>query len=87
MFSITDKNQSDKILGYIRDHFSKSGYLYKSDDQVKIIDGKDEGIYAWISANYFSEKFSKKTDPVSTFGTLDLGGASTQIAFYPSIQS
>ncbi|RMZ94922.1 ectonucleoside triphosphate diphosphohydrolase 1 isoform X1 [Brachionus plicatilis] len=73
LLNITDKNQSDKILSYIRYHFSKSGFLYKSDDQVKIIDGKDEGLYAWISANYFSEKFSKDTDPITTWGTLDLG--------------
>ncbi|CAF0751002.1 unnamed protein product [Brachionus calyciflorus] len=86
LLDITNRNQSEKILSLIREHFSESEFLFKSKDQVKIIDGKDEGLYGWISANYFAEKFSKKSDPETTIGTLDLGGASTQIAFLPSVQ-
>ncbi|CAF0780681.1 unnamed protein product, partial [Brachionus calyciflorus] len=86
LLDITNTNQSNQILAYIRDHFSKSEFLFKSNDQVKIIDGKDEGLFAWISANYFANKFLQNTDLESTIGVLDLGGASTQISFLPSAQ-
>ncbi|CAF0750987.1 unnamed protein product [Brachionus calyciflorus] len=87
LLNVSDSNQTQKILGFIRDHFAKSEFLFKSNDQVKILTGKEEGLYAWISANYFANKFTTKTDPTTTVGILDLGGASTQISFVPSSKS
>ncbi|CAF1010725.1 unnamed protein product, partial [Brachionus calyciflorus] len=84
LLDISNQNRSNTILGYIRNHFSKSEFLYVTNDQVKIIDGKDEGLFAWISSNYFANKFLQKTDLESTIGILDLGGASTQISFLPT---
>ncbi|RNA17236.1 ectonucleoside triphosphate diphosphohydrolase 1 isoform X1 [Brachionus plicatilis] len=84
LLDASDKEQTDKIIDYIRKHFSNSEFLYKSDNQVKVLTGKEEGLYGWITANYFADKFSSKTDPVSTIGILDMGGASTQISFVPS---
>jgi len=49
-------------------------------DGVSIMDGTDEGVFAWITANYLLEGL--KDDSV-TFAVLDLGGASTQIVFKP----
>lgn len=58
-------------------------------DHVQIIDGETEGIYGWIALNYLKRKFDnfdseKGIDSGSTFGFMDMGGASTQIAFVPS---
>jgi guanosine-diphosphatase len=66
------------------------------EDGVVIMDGKDEGVYAWFTANYLmgtiKEGASSGKDFVedrreegekSTYAVLDLGGASTQIVFEP----
>ncbi|GAA5998686.1 apyrase [Rhodotorula paludigena] len=62
------------------------------DDQVRIISGEEEGLYGWIAVNYLMDGFDKHEHAVagerskhsSTYGFLDMGGASTQIAFEPS---
>ncbi|CAN7990819.1 unnamed protein product [Ixodes hexagonus] len=47
-----------------------------------ILSGHDEGIFAWLSTNYLLEVIPQDSDRTEdTFGALDLGGASTQIAF------
>ncbi|KAF8161851.1 nucleoside phosphatase GDA1/CD39 [Pholiota molesta] len=54
-------------------------------DGVVIMDGKDEGVYAWITANYLLDTINAgapKDTP--TYAVLDLGGASTQIVFEPT---
>jgi len=55
---------------------------------VEIMDGKDEGVYAWITANYLLGAIgganSHDTSNGGTYAVLDLGGASTQIAFEPA---
>ncbi|BGP14313.1 hypothetical protein JCM10213_004440 [Rhodosporidiobolus nylandii] len=62
------------------------------DDQVRIISGEEEGLYGWIAVNYLMDGFDKhehtgegeRFKHSSTYGFLDMGGASTQIAFEPS---
>ena len=46
---------------------------------VKTIPGKMEGVYDWIALNYLKGTLSKGVK--HTFGVLDMGGASTEIAF------
>uniref|UniRef100_A0A8D0DN38 Ectonucleoside triphosphate diphosphohydrolase 8 n=1 Tax=Salvator merianae TaxID=96440 RepID=A0A8D0DN38_SALMN len=62
---------------------------------ARIITGKEEGAYGWITINYLLNSFTKysaeKQDwihPTSAniLGALDLGGASTQISFVPAAQ-
>ncbi|GAA5921373.1 hypothetical protein JCM3775_003013 [Rhodotorula graminis] len=60
-------------------------------DQVRVISGEEEGLYGWIAVNYLMDGFDKHEHaaagdrkPSSTYGFLDMGGASTQIAFEPS---
>lgn len=56
---------------------------------VQIIPGETEGLYGWIAANYLLGGFD---DPKGhahgkdhhTYGFLDMGGASAQIAFAPN---
>lgn len=50
---------------------------------VRIITGEEEGLYGWIAVNYLMDGFYGK-DKKTTYGFLDMGGASTQIAFEPS---
>lgn len=56
---------------------------------IQVIPGETEGLYGWIAANYLLGGFDA---PVShdhgkghhTYGFLDMGGASAQIAFAPN---
>lgn len=52
---------------------------------VAIMDGKDEGVYAWITTNYLLGKIGGK-DKSSTAAVLDLGGGSTQIVYEPKFR-
>ncbi|KAF8920862.1 nucleoside phosphatase family-domain-containing protein [Mucidula mucida] len=47
---------------------------------AEVMDGKDEGVYAWITANYLLGTLNSVE---KTYAVLDLGGASTQIVFEP----
>lgn len=56
---------------------------------IQAISGETEGLYGWLSANYLLDAFNKPQDHAhgkghSTYGFLDLGGASAQIAFAPN---
>lgn len=50
---------------------------------VRIITGEEEGLFGWIAVNYLMDGFTGSHNP-TTYGFLDMGGASTQIAFEPS---
>ncbi|XP_014779838.1 ectonucleoside triphosphate diphosphohydrolase 1 [Octopus bimaculoides] len=95
ILSMTNKSASDAILASIRDVFKSSKFLFvKPEHQVRILNGSEEGIFSWITANYLKGylglKFHSpipylldKSAPL-TYGALDMGGASTQIAFVPA---
>ncbi|KAK6455104.1 nucleoside diphosphatase [Scheffersomyces xylosifermentans] len=56
-------------------------------DAVQVIDGETEGIYGWLGLNYLMGQFDKydtKQEEHESIGFMDMGGASTQIAFVPS---
>lgn len=62
---------------------------------VEIMDGREEGVYAWITVNYLlnliggssglpsEERVGKSGHTRETAAVLDLGGGSTQIVFEP----
>lgn len=65
------------------------------DEHVQVITGEEEGLLGWIAINYLMDGFHFQSTPStatavdgtkgrSTYGFLDMGGASTQIAFEPS---
>ncbi|KEF53941.1 apyrase [Exophiala aquamarina CBS 119918] len=56
---------------------------------VQVISGETEGLYGWIAANYLLGGFDDKDrhnhgKGHHTYGFLDMGGASAQIAFAPN---
>ncbi|KAF8685769.1 GDA1/CD39 (nucleoside phosphatase) family [Rhizoctonia solani] len=55
---------------------------------IEIMEGRDEGVYAWLTANYLLGTLSPSKSAskafTETYAVLDLGGASTQIVFEPS---
>ncbi|OWB81396.1 hypothetical protein B5S33_g13 [[Candida] boidinii] len=63
-------------------------YLPNCEEHVQVIDGETEGIYGWLALNYLKGTLndydsSLKVTEHETYGFMDMGGASTQIAFVP----
>ncbi|XP_059140159.1 ectonucleoside triphosphate diphosphohydrolase 1-like [Physella acuta] len=50
---------------------------------VEILSGEEEGVYAWIAANYLLGFFDQKRSELDSTGVLEMGGGSTQITFVP----
>ena len=74
--------KANLIFDSIRTTLRKSGFEFK-DSWASIISGEEEGAYGWIAANYLKQKLAGEDDK-TTYGALDLGGASTQISFIPN---
>ncbi|RPB05991.1 hypothetical protein L873DRAFT_1785134 [Choiromyces venosus 120613-1] len=81
------KTLLDEICTYARR--TTQFRLPDCDLHIQVITGETEGLYGWISANYLLGGFD---DPEThahgkghhTYGFLDMGGASAQIAFAPN---
>ncbi|KAI9842492.1 MAG: Golgi apyrase [Sclerophora amabilis] len=63
--------------------------LPECDLHVQAISGETEGLYGWIAANYLLGGFDSPEQHAHgkghhTYGFLDMGGASAQIAFAPN---
>ncbi|XP_019282677.1 nucleoside diphosphate phosphatase ENTPD5 isoform X3 [Panthera pardus] len=67
----------------VREIFKKSPFLVPN-DSVSIMDGSYEGILAWVTVNFLTGQLHGQSR--ETVGTLDLGGASTQITFLPQFK-
>ncbi|KAH8091007.1 nucleoside phosphatase family-domain-containing protein [Cristinia sonorae] len=79
--------KSEEILEAIRHRLSeKYPFTLPEKDGVVIMDGSDEGVYAWITTNYLLKTIRADSPAdVKSFAVLDLGGASTQIVFEPTL--
>src|SRR5204862_416348 len=79
------EDMSDKILEAVR-HRLETKYPFpvvsKEKGGVQVMDGKDEGVYAWITTNYLLGKIGG-SEETPTAAIFDLGGSSTQIVFQP----
>lgn len=83
------KEKADAILAQVRTYL-ETAYPFPvvSDEKggVQVMDGSDEGVYAWITTNYLLGNIgsSEKSETAAIF---DLGGGSTQIVFEPTFKS
>ncbi|KAG0475272.1 hypothetical protein HPP92_014958 [Vanilla planifolia] len=66
------------ILESCRRELRASGFLFK-DYWASSITGQEKGIYAWVAANYVLGTLGAA--PEDTLGIIELGEASTQVAF------
>ena len=83
------KEMSDAILSAVRTHLENTypfPVVSKEKGGVEIMDGKDEGVYAWITTNYLLGKIGGP-EKSPTAAVFDLGGGSTQIVFEPTFKS
>jgi len=77
----------DEICSYAQKHTEFS--LPDCDLHIQVIPGETEGLYGWIAANYLLGGFNSPEQHNHgkghhTYGFLDMGGASAQIAFAPN---
>lgn len=81
-----DKQRSEDIMANLTEYLSSLPFDFKN---ASIISGQEEGLYGWVTANYLMGNFLEKNlwntyirpEGARTAGSMDLGGASTQIAF------
>ncbi|CAK6954377.1 ectonucleoside triphosphate diphosphohydrolase 3 [Scomber scombrus] len=81
-----DEQRSNEILASLREYLISLPFDFQN---ASIITGQEEGLYGWITVNYLKGNFLEKNrwntyirpEGAKTVGSMDLGGASTQIAF------
>ncbi|PUZ51611.1 hypothetical protein GQ55_6G202300 [Panicum hallii var. hallii] len=75
---LLDAAVAESVLESCRDVLRQSGFLFQ-DKWATVISGAEEGIYAWVAANYALGTLGG--DPHDTTGIIELGGASVQVTF------
>ncbi|KAL6950910.1 hypothetical protein ACO0QE_000192 [Hanseniaspora vineae] len=86
------EKKRNKILENLCSNLQKDRkWLMQScEAQIEVIDGEVEGVYGWLSLNYLSGFFDDYQEDSyklhESLGFMDMGGASTQIAFSPVSQ-
>ncbi|KAL2090965.1 hypothetical protein ACEWY4_013228 [Coilia grayii] len=88
LLSLQDQSTTDRIMQEVSNTIKGYPFDFRG---AQILSGMEEGAYGWITINYILEGFIKYTfegewiHPKGgrILGALDLGGASTQIAFTP----
>ncbi|KFK33477.1 hypothetical protein AALP_AA5G018300 [Arabis alpina] len=78
---LVELSVQEKILGVARRVLKSSGFLFR-DEWASVISGSDEGVYAWVVANFALGSLGG--DPLKTTGIVELGGASAQVTFVSS---
>lgn len=78
------KDQQDAIYDTIRNMLNTDYAEYYTVGTIETISGEMEALYGWLDINYLEQNFQNKTP---TVGSIDLGGASTQIAFENNTRS
>ncbi|EGS21535.1 nucleoside diphosphatase-like protein [Thermochaetoides thermophila DSM 1495] len=76
-----------EVCSYLRQN--TRFYIPDCSKHVQVIKGETEGLYGWIALNYLLGGFDHPEDHRHgkghhTYGFLDMGGASAQIAFAPN---
>ncbi|KAL5601347.1 uncharacterized protein BROUX77_005596 [Berkeleyomyces rouxiae] len=83
---VQQKTLLDEMCSYFQKHTKFP--IKDCSTQFQVIPGETEGLYGWIAANYLLGGFDKHKDASTnshgTYGFLDMGGASAQIAFAPN---
>ncbi|XP_022286416.2 ectonucleoside triphosphate diphosphohydrolase 8-like [Crassostrea virginica] len=97
LIQAVNSSKSEIIMNVVRDTIGLSKFQFSHPKtQARILTGAEEGLFSWISVNYVTGKFGvipphearrfkrgASEAGEGTVGALDMGGASTQITFYP----
>ncbi|KAJ7456801.1 nucleoside phosphatase GDA1/CD39, partial [Mycena galericulata] len=78
-------SRADDILAAVSAHLRSAYPFVLPADGVAVVDGADEGVFTWVTANYLLKTVPADTPPdTPTFAVLDLWGAGTRIVFEPA---
>jgi len=79
------------IINAVREFFKDNEtcpFLFSSPEQARVIAGEEEAAYAWTGVNFVKGTLisnivgSGTATAVKSYGTVEMGGASSQIAFF-----
>lgn len=78
------KEKAGAILDEVRRHLEEDyPFAVVDGEGISIMDGKDEGVYAWITTNFLLGRIGGKQKE-DTAAVLELGGGLAQIVFEPA---
>ncbi|KAI5081917.1 hypothetical protein GOP47_0001660 [Adiantum capillus-veneris] len=77
-----DVQVQESILESCRVTLRASKFKFR-DDWASVITGIDEGVFAWVAANYALGSLGRNME--DTVGVIELGGASAQVTFVPDM--
>lgn len=78
--------KSEAILSEVYRLFLTYPFAVSGTEAAIVMDGKDEGPYAWMTVNFLLDTLNTRTSS-KTAAIVDMGGASTQIVFRPDDES
>uniref|UniRef100_A0A3Q4GNT1 Ectonucleoside triphosphate diphosphohydrolase 3 n=1 Tax=Neolamprologus brichardi TaxID=32507 RepID=A0A3Q4GNT1_NEOBR len=86
LLQMKDAQRANNVLVKLRQYLSSLPFMFQN---ASVITGQEEGLYGWITVNYLMGNLVEKNvwnayvrpQGAKTVGSMDLGGASTQIAF------
>ncbi|XP_061166213.1 ectonucleoside triphosphate diphosphohydrolase 3-like [Saccostrea echinata] len=80
-----EEEKAINLMNTVRSVLSdKRSHKFKySERSVRIISGEEEGVFAWITANYHNGFLASNQSLSKGVGVLEMGGGSTQITFLP----
>lgn len=83
---LLDENATRAIVSGVEAAMSDASlnpFVY-DEEYVHILSGEEEALYAWITVNYLNHYFEDSSPiPSESYGLVELGGGSLQIAFIP----
>jgi len=83
-FPVADgKGKGVAIQGLKENSVGGNGNGSGSGKGIEIMQGRDEGVFAWITVNYLLNRIGNGGKKFKTAAVMDLGGGSTQIVFEP----
>ena len=86
-----EKKDRSRVLGAVRTILSNKTFcpFYFENGYARILSGEEEAVFGWAGINFAmgnlveeSEGAGAVVNPKLTYGSLDMGGASTQISFF-----
>jgi|Transcript_89645 apyrase len=80
---VLGRKQRDYVLHQARRYFGSDDcpFEFSLPEQARVISGEEEGVFGWLAVNDAQNSLSANAG--TTYGLLDMGGASAQIAFIP----
>ena len=79
---LLNKETAQQILDSCYDWLVKNSPFMIRREKISVISGRDEGAFGWLTMNFLQKRlFGMPDHNKGTLGTIEMGGASTQVTF------